>query len=440
MLAGCAGGEQSAPLKPQAFYAREQQAARSGGDFGGGGDVPAGVPGGTDGVPAASPRASSAPAAGPVPAAVPVATTAPATRPTTTSVASGNFIVLGTVVAEANGEPVYADQVLARLEDALAANARRLEPAEFRLVAEDLILRQIREQVTDKLEFAAAQRNTPPEDQQLAAGITTAWRQKEITKAGGSVSIARARSLEDGMTLEERADQQFRRHLVQIYLVKHVWPKVQVSADDMRRFYDQNVDKLFSEKAAVRFRAIRIDLKQRGKDEAWKSAADALNKARAGAEFVKIAENPLYNDNAWWRGNGGYRDVVETKDASGGTVTEGVWTARGTLAAEELEKAVFALNPGEVTDIVQTRDALYVAKLEEKKTGRVLPFENFAVQSSIREHLETEQRLALRAKVREKLIDNAVHRQDKTNVQLTVDMAMQRYPQWRSPAQAARLP
>jgi peptidyl-prolyl cis-trans isomerase D len=143
-----------------------------------------------------------------------------------------------------------------------------------------------------------------------------------------------------------------------------------------------------------------------------------------------MAESPEYNDSSTWRANKGYRELVETKDASGKTSKEGVWTERGTLAAEELEKAVFALNPGEVSDIIQTPDALYVAKLEEKKTGTVRPFEDLKVQADIRDRMEKEQRTALRYKEQVKLRDAKYWSVDKKHVQLTVDMAMQKYSEW----------
>lgn len=438
MLAGCAGGgDDSTPLKPQAFYAQKQQGQASGGR-----DVAANRQ--VEQAPAV--KASSAvtlPQPAPVntPAAVQASpTTRPvmAAMPSASSMSSGNFIVLGTVVAEANGEPVYADKILSRIEDALAAGAKRMEPREYRIAASQLIDRAIMEQITDELEFAAAQRNTTPEDQQLAAGATTMWRQKEITKAGGSEAVARARSLDDGTEFDERTRQQYRRHLIQIYYMKHVWPKVQVSANDVRRFYDQNVEQLYSEKSAVRFRAIRINIKPRGKEKAWEVATDALTKARSGWDFAKIATNPQWNDSATWRANGGYWDMVETKNGTGQTVKEGVWTEKGTLAAEELEKAVFALNPGEVTDVIQTADALYVAKVEEKKTGRVLPFEDLKVQADIRDRMEKEQRLALRLKEQQKLQDNKYWHKNDKNIELTVDMAMQNYEAWRRPTESAQ--
>jgi hypothetical protein len=433
LLGGCAGGgDDATPLKPQAFYSQKRQGQASGGR-----DVTANRQ--VEQAPVKSPQTAAAPK--PAPTDTRVAQTSPTTRPVMAampSTSSGNFIVLGTVVAEANGAPVYADKVLSRIEDALAANAKRLEPREYRMAASQLIDRAIMEQITDELEFAAAQRNTTPEDQQLAAGATTMWRQKEITKAGGSEAVARAKSSDDGMDFDERTRQQFRRHLIQIYYMKQVWPKVQVSANDVRRFYDQNVEQLYSEKSAVRFRAIRINLKQRGKEKAWEAATDALSKARSGWDFAKLATNPQWNDNATWRANGGYWDMAETKNATGQTVKDGVWTEKGTLAAEELEKAVFALNPGEVTDVIQTADALYVAKVEEKKTGRVLPFEDLKVQADIRDRMEKQQRTTLRFKEQQKLQDNKYWHKNDRNIELTVDMAMQNYESWRRPTESAQ--
>ncbi len=40
------------------------------------------------------------------------------------------------------------------------------------------------------------------------------------------------------MDFDELLNQQYRRHMVLIYYEKHVWPLVEISANDMRRFFD----------------------------------------------------------------------------------------------------------------------------------------------------------------------------------------------------------
>ena len=73
---------------------------------------------------------------------------------------------IGTVVAEVNGQPIYADKILAKVDAELSAKAPLLEPREFRLAAESAIRKQIKYDEALEQEFAAAQRNTSEEEKQ----------------------------------------------------------------------------------------------------------------------------------------------------------------------------------------------------------------------------------------------------------------------------------
>ena len=360
----------------------------------------------------------------------------PATRPAFAAprTSAGTFMIVGTVVAEANGQPIYADKVLARIDVALTAVARRCEPREYRLVATDLIQRQIMEDITNELEFAAAQRNISEEDQQIAAIVTTQYRQKEITKAGGSLAIARARSLEEGIDFDEKVKDEYRRNMIRIYYVKRVFPKVQISADDMRRFYEKNFDDLYSEKSAVRFRVIRIGFQETGsKEQAFKNAESIHAKAARGDDFSALAaaqeDRTFAKFRGWWDVR---RDDKKEflKDESGEFI--GAFLQKNSLGRklEDLENAVFALNPGQVSTIIDTPDALYIAKLEDKKAGRVKAFEEESVQLDIHDRMTREQRAELRKKEQKKLVDAAVTRTDEKMIEPAVEMAMQKYTLW----------
>src|SRR5947207_468678 len=102
---------------------------------------------------------SSAIASDDSPLSVLIPTTRPATRPTRGE-SSGTFMYIGTVVAEVNGQPIYADKILTKVDTELSAKAPILEPREFKLAAISAIDRQINYEIHLEIEFAGAQRNT----------------------------------------------------------------------------------------------------------------------------------------------------------------------------------------------------------------------------------------------------------------------------------------
>jgi hypothetical protein len=398
--------------------------------------------------PAESPiHASAAPAAPPksVPQVMPVVSLSPspsapaslaATRPAGQS--SGLYMIVGTVVAEANGHPIYAEKVLAKIDPELSTKAPQLEPTEFRKLAENLIRQEIRYEVSLELELAAAQRNTTEEDQQQASGLTMVWKQREIIKAGGAPAVARRMALEnDGVDFEEKVRDQYRQYLMAMFYHRHLWSQVQVSADDMRAYYNRNLEELFTEKAAVRFRAIKVSIEKTGTPEAAaRKMQDIAEKAKRGEDFAGLAR--ASNDDRNWAKNSGFMQMSDVKKEDGQIVKEPTWYQKGSLKLEELEKAVFALNVGDVTDIIKTGDAFYIAKLEEKQKGRVQAFEEQRVQDIIRDTLTRGQRGALRAKVLAKLEKAAVVRVDEKQIQTATDMAMQKYAMWTRPNGVSR--
>jgi hypothetical protein len=179
----------------------------------------------------------------------------------------------------------------------------------------------------------------------------------------------------------------------------------------------------------VRFRLIKVDVARRGgAARAMELAQDLQTRAARGDSFVELSR--VTNDDPMLRRTGGYVLTEEVKKEDGTTLTVPRWIPRGTLGGklESVEKAVFELNkPGDVTPVIDTGDALYIARLDEKQGGSAQAFDDPIIQAKIRDSLMTEQRKKLRDKERQKLLQTAVHRKDEKGLAIAVDMAMQKY-------------
>ncbi len=119
-------------------------------------------------------------------------------------VTSGQWQSIGTVLAVVNGEPIYSHKVVNTLDRALAAEARTGTEDHFRSVAEDLVIKQIREFIDNDLEYAAAQQSLEKSDEQVAKFVTAEWRKEQVRKAGGSEALARQARTRMGLTLRNR--------------------------------------------------------------------------------------------------------------------------------------------------------------------------------------------------------------------------------------------
>lgn len=359
---------------------------------------------------------STDPAPAPAPAPVPLAGGGAAPDP------SGQYVVFGAVLARVNDQPIYAHKVLSILDSALRAEARQNDPQRFRLVATDLITKQIGTQVRDEVVFAAAQKSLTERERTLAEALTAQWRNSEITRAGGSIELAKRRWADEGWDFEEQAEHQYRLAMRMVYHEKRIKPLVQVTAADMRRYYDANRDEAFTTAPRVKFRVIRIDpanaeLGVASAADAERLAREVREKAAKGEDFGALARQ--FNDPL-------------LKESGGVVGVEEGWLPKGNYAAEQVEEALWQLKPGEMTDVIEERGAFYVARLDDREDAKVAQFEEPAVQDRIRETLAAQQVRELADREHNRLIREAVVQDQPGAVQTAVDMAMQRYPAWAS--------
>ena len=149
------------------------------------------------------------------------------------------------------------------------------------------------------------------------------------------------------------------RQLLRQQLVKkEILDKVNVSARDVQAFYEKNKDK-YVEEEQIHARHILVkvpqevnptdDAKLKGK------ADDAVKRAKKGEDFATLAKE-LSDDGS---------------KESGGDLG---FFPRGRMVPA-FEEAAFALQPGQISEVVRTQFGYHVIKVEERKAGRALPFD-----------------------------------------------------------------
>ena len=341
----------------------------------------------------------------------PKVTTTPASLPTI-GLSSGQYMTLGGVVAEVNSTPIYANKILATLDPILRQKAQRLDPANFRREIRDDIRNTRDELIRIELFYAAAQRTLDADDKRLADVLTINWRMQQITQAGGSVELARRKAREEfGADFDDLVQERSRIELTRIYEQKKIVPRIQVTATDIREYYDNNVSKKFSEAERVKFRLIKVEIKKTGgREQAIDKISGKYKRAKAGEDFKEMATRE--NDEKLFAGE----QPLEMSPSS--------------FSIVKVREVLTKLQPGEVSEIIETPDAFYLVKMEEHKVGRVRPFEEQAVQDEIRLTLRTEQYRRLREQDFARLMKNAAIRADEDMLVVAIDMAMQKYPQY----------
>ena len=342
----------------------------------------------------------------------------PSTRPVTNGAqAAPEYLVLGSIVANVNGSPIYGHELMKQVAPLLRARAKELDEARFRRLAQTELDRQRRTLISDELTYAAAQRNTTQDEAREAQQRTFFQREQMISRAGGSAEMARQLAREQGEDFDELLKREERRQLVMIYYRKRIIPRVAVTVDEMRRHYEQHRESQFTVAPQATIRMIRIDLKEVGSESA---ALDRINDARrralAGEKFEALAEElnrmPL---------------LVQNKGLIGPL-------SKGSYVIAAVDEAIWTTPVGKVSPVIRTPEAFYLFQVVEREEGRTRAFDEAAVQKEIQGALSSQKQQEITRRNNEALQKDAVIQADEAMLQPVVEMAMQMYPEWRGGA------
>jgi parvulin-like peptidyl-prolyl isomerase len=365
-----------------------------------------------------SPPAQSSPpvAAAPVSTLVvlPAATTEPTTAPA--PMQSGQYNTLGGVVADVNGTPIYADALVRLQERILATKAAQMDVDEFRDFAQQSLAEALHGMIEDERYYEIATLHLSDDDKKLVDAIVMRDRQQRIIEAGGSLELAKRRAIAEGTTFDDMMRHDQRSLTWQLFNERMIKPKIQVTAADMRKYYKANVDRLYTEHDQAEFRIIKIDPARIGGDDARAAAMKRITsireRAENGEDFATLAATENQDD--YLKKNAG---------------DPGGWMQRDVYRVDEVDHAVWKLQPGQISPVIEAEDAFYIVKLEAKKPGRVRPFDDPSVQEEVRNILTDQQMTA----AKQQQVDDEgliVRGEDGALLQPALDMAMQEYPRW----------
>jgi peptidyl-prolyl cis-trans isomerase C len=297
--------------------------------------------------PAAQGAATATPAAAPAPAPVkPV----PAQLPD--------------VVARVNGETLNKSEFELAVHN-LESQAGRPVPAEqrdevYRNLLNNMIAFRLLRQETTRRHLTA----TPEE---LDAAM------KQVRGQFPNEAAFKQALTSQKLTLDQLRDETRANLLIARMLEQEIASQLQVKPSEVSEFYEKNPDK-FKQPESVHASHVLIAVPQ-GADEATRKAARAkaeevLEKARAGTDFATLART--YSNDA--------------SKQHGGDLG---FFPRGQMVPA-FETAAFALQPGQISDIVETPFGYHVIKVIEKRPAQTVPFGQ--VSARIEQYLQQEKR------------------------------------------------
>ncbi len=139
--------------------------------------------------------------------------------------------------------------------------------------------------------------------------------------------------------------------------------KITLEEDDLRAYYEDNID-MFTQQKQVKARHILFKTAPGATDEEVKKieekATSVLERAKKGEDFAALATE--FSE-----------DSSKTKGGDLGYFTQG-------KMVKEFENAAFALEPGQISDLVKTTYGYHIIKVEDKKERSVKTYDEAKAQ------------------------------------------------------------
>lgn len=269
-------------------------------------------------------------------------TNTPAAKP-----ANPSELFSDTVVAKGKGISIkrsQLDDALVSLKASLVARGGQdIAPEQMAMVEPQVLQSLIQMQLLMNLATDA--------DKTAGKALCTKRFDEIKTRSGSDEALARQlKSV--GMTAQELQKKMTEECTAEVVLEREL--KVNVTDDDVKKFYDENPAK-FEQQEMVRASHILLstrdmatgtDLSDEKKTAKHKQMEEILKRARAGEDFAKLAKE--------------YSEDPGSKD-KGGEYT----FPRGQMVPE-FETAAFSLKTNEVSDIITTQFGYHIIKLSEK--------------------------------------------------------------------------
>jgi parvulin-like peptidyl-prolyl isomerase len=168
---------------------------------------------------------------------------------------------------------------------------------------------------------------------QLAGGEIPEEQMKQVKRQLGQVLIGESKAVAAGVDKQRAVELQIRleqsRILAQTYAQEQLAEKMKATAAEVDAYIAQHPE---------------LDTKQNRS-----KAEEVLKRARAGEDFSKLAKE--------------FSTDPGSKEKGGDLG----WFGHGQMVPE-FEQAAFALQPGQISEIVQTKFGYHIIKLEERKT------------------------------------------------------------------------
>ncbi len=287
------------------------------------------------------------------------------------------------MIARIDSQIVLACEVLWKVNSALEKNRDKIPPEQFGEVRDHLLKREIGALVDRKLIYEEFRRSVPAENlPRVEENLIQPFEEHELPELMKQLNVNSQHELEQelarlGSSLADARRAFNERAIASEWIRSKVKINEEVSPDEMLEYYQAHLAD-YEYPTQARWEELMV-LKGRFRDprEAYAALAQMGNEVwQRGAEQATVGP--------------AFAEVAKAK-SDGFTAKEGgvhEWTTQGALRAAAIDHALFTLQVGQMSPILETEDAFHIVRVLERKEAGREPFTE--VQGKIREKLKEE--------------------------------------------------
>lgn len=288
------------------------------------------------------------------------------------------------VIARIDGQVVLACDVIWQANRMIEENRNRIPPDKEQEVRELLMKRHLASMVDTKLLYAEFRRNVPAENMPtIETNLLEPFQEREVPALIEQLKVADQRELEKellrlGSSLEDARRSFNEKAIAGEWLRGKVKINEEINPADMFEYYQAHLAE-YEYPSQARWEELMV---RKNRFNHPRQAYAEL--AKMGNDvWQKLAANPDNLDPA-------FGEVAKAK-SDGFTAQEGGvhdWTTKGALKGKVLDEALFTLEIGRLSLILETEDAFHIVRVLERKEAGRTPFTD--VQTDIRRELKQE--------------------------------------------------
>jgi len=299
-----------------------------------------------------------------------------ASRPTTTVTTPAKQFEPSRVVAIVGGEPIFVGDMMFEANQIIEAKIPQAPESVKQVQRKKLLQALTKKFVDQKLIYVDAMGKLPAEanidemvktasnvfNEQVLPNMMESSGVKTVTEFDGNLRV-------QGSSLRQVRTAWAKDQLARQFLQQDLNVEQTVTHQEMLSEYLVNKEK-YAKRAQVRWEQIMVRFdKFKSRTEARRTIAEIGNDVIYGASFAEKAKK---HSNGFRASKGGQHD----------------WTGKGALVLKEIDKAIFTLPVGELSDLIESRDGFHIVRVIERQEASYTPFTE--AQMEIRKRIKNE--------------------------------------------------